>query len=990
MAGMNDQLLQEIFQSMEQYLLVVNQKQELTCSNRFTETLLTPSFKRNEAQPLANVLPQENLRQFESALELINSGTSRLEFSTFWEQTRWIIWKATPTSDNTSVVFTGRNATDRTTTCSDLIQTEADLRHELTTRFHASLLLRIQEDANNKPEDAVIVESNYAFAVLADSESAFLEGKHISELIRSNEIYSHLLDFCTNNNTKELISRDVYIEQTNRYYRCLSTSIKPNHILLLLNDITPIKAAEKALQISQDHFYSIFSHPRLNLLLLSDKGMILRTSRSFQHIIGYSQRDLYNKPILSLIHQKDKVIAKDALIRASHKSSDEIFEWQFIDKWNKSHFYQVFISHAEKNNDRCTLSCVLFDATEIKYYQSLVEQNSERFRLMFELNNAIQLLIDPETKIIIDANNAACQFYKYSRTELLGKSIFLLHKEKDSHHIFAGLQLDPKIKSYHFAHQTSQGEPRNVEVNISNIKTDKKNIYYAIIHDVTRRVEIEEALKESESRFRSLFSESPVAMCIFEKESARIIDVNNSFKNLLAHYRSNLIGKTCVDIFQKDITSFLCNIISGTQKIDAPKEFLLERGNEFPAIPVELVLNTIELHGVTNYLCTFHNLSVQKKTQEVLLASSKFEAASTLAGGVAHDINNLMAGILGNSELLRLDDMNWNEEQQEMLLSISRNAEKAGELAHQLLAFAKAGKNEITKIDVGLVVHSAVNSFSESAEKSIRYRMDLPPDLWTIKGDQAQISQLFIGLLKNSIEALEDSGKISIFAQNITINTDQTIQNNQISKGRYVMVTVTDNGIGMDQKTLDRCFEPFFSSRFSGRGLGLSAALGIVKNHGGTILIKSELHKGTSVSVFLPAEQTAKSSIFQIDLLNEAVDILLVDYDRIVRSSLRKHLEKSGFSVLQMASIDEIIDWLKINSNMAHFVVVDADQWEYQWEISIARLQNSFPSLEVLLIADKQVKHVAQATLQHPRTHFVDKSKWESLLLEQLSTLQNT
>jgi signal transduction histidine kinase len=272
--------------------------------------------------------------------------------------------------------------------------------------------------------------------------------------------------------------------------------------------------------------------------------------------------------------------------------------------------------------------------------------------------------------------------------------------------------------------------------------------------------------------------------------------------------------------------------------------------------PVSVSISTAPLHAVdgsvTGCVAVYEDITARLQTEEELRRASRMEATATLAAGIAHDFNNLMTGILANAQLLRRD-LRLEGEPDEMLEDIGQAALRAGELAQQLLAFARGGKYMPRIINLNdVVVESA--RLQKGFSPAVRREQALTMDLWAIEADPVQMSQVVMNLALNAVEAIEGSGFVRIATDNRELGATDVAKLG-LKPGRYVCLSVEDSGSGMDDATRMRVFEPFFSTKFQGRGLGLAAVYGIVKNHSGEITVESAPGIGTTFRVFLPAAE---------------------------------------------------------------------------------------------------------------------------------------
>ena len=269
----------------------------------------------------------------------------------------------------------------------------------------------------------------------------------------------------------------------------------------------------------------------------------------------------------------------------------------------------------------------------------------------------------------------------------------------------------------------------------------------------------------------------------------------------------------------------------------------------------DVSLNILPIKDEENKIIVIlKDLSDRKVLEARLRQAHKIEAIGTLAGGIAHDFNNLLMGIQGYASLI-LFDMNTNHPHYEKLKRIEDHVRSGAELTKQLLGFARGGRYEVAVADLNEIIDKTSTMFGRT-KKEITIHRKFEENLWTVEVDRGQIEQVFLNLYVNAWQAMPGGGDIYLETANVTINKGY-MKPFYVKPGRYVKVSVTDTGIGMDEKTKERIFEPFFTTKEMGRGtgLGLASVYGIIKGHNGIINVYSEKGHGATFTVYLPASE---------------------------------------------------------------------------------------------------------------------------------------
>jgi nitrogen-specific signal transduction histidine kinase/DNA-binding NarL/FixJ family response regulator len=295
--------------------------------------------------------------------------------------------------------------------------------------------------------------------------------------------------------------------------------------------------------------------------------------------------------------------------------------------------------------------------------------------------------------------------------------------------------------------------------------------------------------------------------------------------------------------------------------------------------------------------------------EEAVRQTQKLESVGVLAAGVAHDFNNVLTAILGNVSLVRrrLADVVWDREIDGLLDSAERATNRAADLVKQLLNYAGKGRREMRPVDICQVTKDALAIVQASVSRKIRILRDVPEQGPMIEADVGQLQQLVLNLVLNGAEAIgENEGEVSVRVRVRDVPESELSEmyaGFSLPRRPYTEIQVRDTGVGMDERTLKRIFDPFYTTKFMGRGLGLAAALGIVRSHGGGIAVQSIPGKGTTFTVLLPAEQdTGDAPMTVSESITEAATgeglVLVVDDEVAIRSLIQHTLEQLGYTVL--------------------------------------------------------------------------------------------
>ena len=373
-------------------------------------------------------------------------------------------------------------------------------------------------------------------------------------------------------------------------------------------------------------------------------------------------------------------------------------------------------------------------------------------------------------------------------------------------------------------------------------------------------------------------------------------------------------------------------------------------------------------------LFILRNISEKKKVEAQLHYIERMEAIGTLAGGIAQDFNNLMMGMLGNISLT-LYDIGPDDPNYERLKTVERLIQSGSELTSKLLGYARKGKYELKSINLNKIIKESSAAFGRT-RKEIVISTDLAEDLFSVKADGSQIEQVLINLFINAADAMPGGGDLFLQTANVT-HEEMKDKPYTPKPGQYVMMKVKDNGTGMDQKTITRIFQPFFTTKEMGlgSGLGLASAYGIIKGHGGYIDVESEKGHGSVFSIYIPASEAL---ILKDPIVNESIEegdetILLVDDEEMIIDVGVQLLEKFGYTVLEARGGKEAIQVYQKNKDHIDMIILDMIMPDMGGGEVYDTIKKIDPEVKVLLSSGYSVDGQATEILKKGCNGFIQK-----------------
>jgi PAS domain S-box-containing protein len=458
---------------------------------------------------------------------------------------------------------------------------------------------------------------------------------------------------------------------------------------------------------------------------------------------------------------------------------------------------------------------------------------------------------------------------------------------------------------------------------------------------------------------------------------ARLVYVNDAACKALGYSREELLELKVHDIdpeFSPDVWP------AHWEDLRERGSFLLESTHRTRAgetFPVELLVNFVTLGDQELNCALARDITERKRAEQALISGSRLEAAATLAGGLAHDINNLMVGVLGSAELLR-DELGHRPNLLELADAVAEAAKEASILTQQLLAFARGGRYEPRPTDLNEVINETLHLQRRAFPPRVAIDRDLAPGIWSALIDAVQLKQVLMNVCINSVEAIGGHGRLTICTRNIEVTEAETCAGQALPLGRYVQLETTDSGCGMDERTRTRAFEPFFTTKFQGRGLGLAAVYGIVANHGGQVTIRSAPGQGTVVSITLPvcAAESAEAAEEQRPrdgALSGSETVLLIDDEETVVNVGCRMLERLGYSVVVARTGSEGVELAQAHPGAIDLALLDMGMPVMGGREAYPLLIKARPKMKVLICSGYELDTAAQEVLDAGAQGFIHK-----------------
>jgi len=749
------------------------------------------------------------------------------------------------------------------------------------------------------------------------------------------------------------------------------------------------KKVEEALQLSEERYRMLVETMNEGVALQNDRGIIIYVNDQFTHMVGCSRQELIGMPADELVPPESREQFSEEMA-SPRKGERRPYVLTFLRNDGEKRVALASPASVLGPDGQYRGSFAVFtDITDLMRAEEVLAKERNLLRTMMDSIPDFAYVKDNRCRFI-DTNIAHLRALGVKNvSEVVGKTDFDFfpedlaaeYFENDKSVVESGKPILNKVERVIDGNgrtlwmMTFKAPLRDHEGHIVGL--------VGVSRDITELRLAEKALRESEDRFRLILENS--------LDVAYKIDLASGIYEYISPSAQEVLGLNRAEMIELGFAGFLERVHPDDQAryaeyrrnallgeiAEAFIEYRFRHEHGAYRWVGESTTVIRDRHGApAAEVGTIRDISKNKEAEEAIRAASRMEAAGTLAGGIAHEFNNLMVGVLGYAELLRMRLPN-EPKTAEMLTTIISSAMQAGELAQKMLAFARGGKYEPKILNINDTVQETLRLEKKYIAESVRIEQNLAEDLWDLVADPVQMSHVVTNLTMNALEAIGENGRAIITTQNTEV--DEVLARHHpslVSGKRYVCLVVEDNGHGMKPEVLSRVFEPFFTTKFQGRGLGLAAVYGIVKNHGGEIFVDSHEGVGTSFKVYLPAAEPrmarpGKAAAPGIATGTETV--LVVDDEPMVLRVAQTVLDKLGYQVLCASHGQEALEIVRKHDGKIDLAIIDMAMPIMGGPELFPLLRTERPGIRVILCSGYELDPAAQALLDAGATAFVRK-----------------
>ncbi|MFA6959148.1 MAG: PAS domain S-box protein [Opitutaceae bacterium] len=549
---------------------------------------------------------------------------------------------------------------------------------------------------------------------------------------------------------------------------------------------------------------------------------------------------------------------------------------------------------------------------ECERLKAVLQQSEERQRILFDSNPLPVWVYDFESWGFLAVNQSAVRTYGFTQEEFLGLTLRAIHPEREwialQNHL---ARIDPNFASAGvWIHQNKAGVEMTMEIFSHGIVYEGRPARLVVAVDITARAATDENLRRSEERFQLVSQATSDAVWDWDLVANKLW-WSDGFTAMFGYTREDIspeVSWWADNIHQEDRERVYASILnaintSGTNTWSEEYRYLRKDGTYAVVEDRGHIIRDANGKG-RRMVGGMTDITEHKKLLNQYLRAQRMESIGTLAGGIAHDLNNVLSPILMSVDLLMMTAKDDNS--RKLISTVEQSARRGADLVRQVLTFARGiDGGQHVAIKVEHLIKDVSRIATETFPRAIRTEVHLGRDLWAVTGDPTQLHQVILNLVVNARDAMPDGGTLSLSADNVTVDAQYAATSRDAKPGSYLCTTVTDTGCGIPSDKIDRIFEPFFTTKSVGKGtgLGLSTAHAIVSGHRGFISVYSEPGKGSTFKVFIPADPNLRPT--EVTPHTPATlprghgeTILVIDDEAAILTITQQTLESFGYRVL--------------------------------------------------------------------------------------------
>lgn len=750
----------------------------------------------------------------------------------------------------------------------------------------------------------------------------------------------------------------------------------PDVAIAAISDISDRRRAEEALRESEEKYRLVVEKAQEGILVAQD-GMHRFVNPKTIEIFGRTEQELLSKPFSEFIHQDDREMVQsrnERRLRGEHlatRYSFRIVNGQGAVKW-------VEIDSAMISWEGKPAALVFVtDVTERLTMEAALKESEERYRTLVE-ESFDGMFIQKGPKILF-ANSRLHEMLGYAPSELEGLDHWTVYhpdyQKITRERAIARMRGEKVTSQYEVKLQRKDGSSFDGEISARAVTIKGEPGVVVWVRDISKRKRSEEAQK----RLATAVEQAAEAIVITDT-TGRIQYVNPAFERVSGYVRDEVLGRNPRVLKSGNLDkTFYKNLWDTIHKGEVWTGRFVNKRKDGSIYKEDSTISPVrDSNGkIVNFVAVKRDMTEHLQLSEQLLQAQKMEAVGILAGGIAHDFNNLLQVTLGYSELL-LSQKEDDDPDSADLQKIFHAAKNGADLVQRLLTFSRKVEPKPRPLNLNRQVVQVEKLLRRTIPRMIAIQLDLSDNLARIHADPSQVEQVLMNLAVNARDAMPDGGKLTMRTATVTLDNEWCKIHMGPKPGEYVLLTVSDTGLGMDKATVDHIFEPFYTTKELGRGTGLGLAMvyGIVKQHNGHIMCESEIGRGTSFNVYFPAIETREELRPEETGIVPALGmetVLLVDDEEFIRELGRRILSDAGYTVLTAANGKEALEIFKREAAKISLVILDLIMPEMGGKECLKGILNVDQHAKILMASGLSAQFSIKESVEMGASGFVGK-----------------
>ena len=756
----------------------------------------------------------------------------------------------------------------------------------------------------------------------------------------------------------------------------------------ILRDVSERYRAGEALRDSEQRYRQIIEGATDVIYIADYQGYCTYVNVPGQKLTGYPMDELVGMQFTELIPVDWRERVQLFYIKQFQDRENETrMEFPIITKTGEEKWVDQIVTILAEEDRITGFQSIVRNITDRKQAELELRESEEKYRTILESIEDGYFEVDLPGNLTF-FNDALCNITGFSMGEIMGINNREYMDEETAKKVYAtyvGIyETGEPVKGFEYEIQRD-GKEKHVETSVSLRKDSEGQPigFRGILRDVTERKRMEAELIQTKEFLQNILDSSIDGITSTDL-AGNVLYSSSRASDIIGYESEELAGKKVSPHYENGVEDAK-KIMKKLKKKGELRDYEMRfRKKDGGLIDINLSGSYLknEKGEIIGTLGIYRDISDKKLLEAQLQQAHKMESIGTLAGGIAHNFNNLLMGIQGNASIMLLD-IDSSNPRHKNLKNIEKLVENGAKLTAQLIGYAREGKYEVNFISLNQLVKETSDTFGMT-KKEITVHQKLSEKLYGIKADQGQIEQVLLNLYVNAADAMPGGGDLFLKTMNVA-GKDITGKPYEVNPGNYVLLTVRDTGVGMDKETKERIFEPFFTTKglASGTGLGLASAYGIIKGHGGYIDVDSKVGEGTTFNIFLPATEKVikEKRVLPDKLVAGKGTVLLVDDEEMVLEAGEVLLNHLGYEVLLAENGQEALDLYKKHRDKIDLVLLDMVMPVMGGGEAFDRIKEINTNVKVLLSSGYSLEGEAKEILKRGCDAFIQKP----FKMEQLS-----